>query len=59
MDNYVLLKACKACPFNVSDCYLPNCISANGIKRPVTTVNGEMHGSDIYVIKFYSITLSC
>ena len=42
-------KACFDCPFNIIDCFRPQCISANGIKRQVVAVNKEIPGPAIQV----------
>ncbi|XP_075210800.1 uncharacterized protein LOC142318144 [Lycorma delicatula] len=40
---------CKNCPFNESDCSLPECVPGGGIQRPIITVNRRAPGPDIQV----------
>ena len=42
-------KACFDCPFNITDCFRPQCISANGIKRQVIAINKAIPGPAIQV----------
>lgn len=42
-------KACYGCPYNVSDCSLPDCIPADGMNRPLNVVNRKMPGPAIEV----------
>lgn len=55
-----LSKACYKCPFNVSDCYRPQCVAANGVLRTIMTVNRMLPGPSIQVCKgdIVSITVS-
>ncbi|KAK3595486.1 hypothetical protein CHS0354_021582 [Potamilus streckersoni] len=46
---WVLSKACHECPFNLTDCFRPQCITANGYPRPVIAVNRTMPGPSIEV----------
>ncbi|BFZ21627.1 hypothetical protein BsWGS_24666 [Bradybaena similaris] len=48
-NYYVLSKACYNCPFNQSDCLLPQCVSAGGLARVITTANRIMPGPAIQV----------
>ncbi|KAL3875074.1 hypothetical protein ACJMK2_038012, partial [Sinanodonta woodiana] len=41
--------ACHECPFNLTDCFRPQCVTANGYPRPVITVNRMMPGPSIEV----------
>jgi L-ascorbate oxidase len=42
-------EACKNCPYNLKDCFLPDCITANGYNRPVIVVNKALPGPFIEV----------
>lgn len=42
-------KACYNCPSNQTDCFRPHCVSADGMKRSITTVNRMMPGPSIEV----------
>jgi len=44
-------KACFDCPFNLTDCYRPQCITGTGIKRQLISVNKQMPGPAIQVCK--------
>ncbi|KAK7504004.1 hypothetical protein BaRGS_00004736 [Batillaria attramentaria] len=44
-----LSKACWDCPFNVSDCFRPQCLSGDGYPRPVITINRQIPGPPIQV----------
>ncbi|KAK9884425.1 hypothetical protein WA026_007272 [Henosepilachna vigintioctopunctata] len=45
----VLSKACFDCPNNVEDCFRPDCVPADGVKRSILTVNRKMPGPLISV----------
>ena len=45
----VLSRACLDCPSNQTSCMRPNCVSANGIKRAIITVNRMLPGPTLYV----------
>jgi L-ascorbate oxidase len=54
----ILSKACLDCPLNETDCFRKDCISANGVKRAVITVNRMIPGpiisaclGDLLIIK--------
>ena len=49
---YTMSVACYDCPFNITDCFRPHCIPANGIPRPVIVVNRMMPGPTIEVSNF-------
>ncbi len=51
-------EACGNCPFSLDDCYAPNCISANGVKRAVIVVNHMMPGPAIEVCQDDMITVN-
>ena len=40
---------CGKCPFNISECFGKNCISANGVPRAIIVVNKMMPGPSIEV----------
>lgn len=42
-------KACYYCPSNITDCFRPHCVSADGMKRSILTVNRMMPGPSIEV----------
>ncbi|XP_013191002.1 uncharacterized protein LOC106135292 [Amyelois transitella] len=42
-------KACFDCPFNVTDCFRPDCIPADGMNRALNVVNRKMPGPQIEV----------
>lgn len=42
-------KACYNCPRNLTDCYRPHCISADGMRRPIIVVNRMFPGPVIEV----------
>ena len=44
-----LSKACWNCPFNLTDCFRPHCVSADGHMRAVVTVNRQIPGPAIEV----------
>lgn len=46
---YTLSKACFDCPFNVTDCYRPHCVPADGASRGVLTANRRLPGPTIQV----------
>lgn len=45
----VLSKACLDCPFNITNCYQPECVSANGVSRSIIVVNRMLPGPAIDV----------
>ncbi|KAA0185522.1 hypothetical protein HAZT_HAZT001544 [Hyalella azteca] len=44
-----LSKACYDCPDPASDCRRAHCVAADGVKRPIVTVNRRMPGPSIQV----------
>ncbi|XP_072946321.1 uncharacterized protein [Epargyreus clarus] len=42
-------KACYNCPYNASDCELPDCIPADGVNRALNVINRKMPGPAIEV----------
>ncbi|XP_023021671.1 uncharacterized protein [Leptinotarsa decemlineata] len=46
---YTMGRACYDCPFNVTDCYRPGCIPAEGSKRGAVSVNRQIPGPAIEV----------
>ncbi|GFN83923.1 multicopper oxidase [Plakobranchus ocellatus] len=46
---WTLSKACFDCPFNKSDCFLPHCVSTDGVSRGITVVNRKLPGPSIEV----------
>lgn len=50
VESYqTMSKACFDCPKNLTDCFRPHCITADGIPRPITVVNRQMPGPAIEV----------
>ncbi|XP_058802855.1 uncharacterized protein LOC131670893 [Phymastichus coffea] len=37
-------KACHDCPFNVTDCFMPHCVSADGVQKRIYAVNRQVPG---------------
>ncbi|KAK2575713.1 hypothetical protein KPH14_012102 [Odynerus spinipes] len=46
---HTMSKACYDCPFNVTDCFRPHCVPADGMKRSILVVNRQMPGPPIEV----------
>ncbi|XP_069129876.1 uncharacterized protein [Argopecten irradians] len=46
---YTLTKACYNCPYNVTDCYRPGCIPADGNSRAILVINRMLPGPAIHV----------
>nr|XP_039257018.1 laccase-5-like [Styela clava] len=44
---YTMSKACYDCPFSISDCSRPHCVAADGVGRPLITVNRLFPGPQI------------
>lgn len=42
-------RACYDCPQNITDCYRPDCITADGISRSILAINKQMPGPGIEV----------
>ena len=42
-------KACLDCPFNQSSCNRPHCVTGDGVKRAVITVNRMIPGPSLIV----------
>ncbi|KAG5884696.1 hypothetical protein JTB14_013708 [Gonioctena quinquepunctata] len=42
-------KACYDCPFNISDCFRPDCIPGDGTRRGVVAINRQIPGPTIEV----------
>ena len=50
VERYLTMSdACMNCPFNLTHCNLPNCIAANGLRRPITVINRALPGPGIFV----------
>ncbi|CRL02097.1 CLUMA_CG015286, isoform A [Clunio marinus] len=50
VENFqTMSKACYNCPSNMTDCYKPHCIPADGMMRSITVVNRMMPGPNIEV----------
>lgn len=48
---YAMSKACHDCSHNATDCYRQDCIAANGVKRPIISVNKMLPGPSVEVRK--------
>uniref|UniRef100_A0A1B6FJ43 Laccase n=1 Tax=Cuerna arida TaxID=1464854 RepID=A0A1B6FJ43_9HEMI len=46
---YAMSKACYNCSQNSSDCFRPDCVPADGVKRTIITVNRMLPGPSIEV----------
>lgn len=42
-------KACYNCPYNVTDCFRPDCVAADGVRRAIVTINRQLPGPFIEV----------
>lgn len=51
---YTMSKACYNCPSNITDCYRPDCVPADGVQRPVIVVNRSLPGPSIQVMRAIS-----
>lgn len=50
LESYhTMSKACYNCPFNITDCFRPHCVPADGMKRSLMVVNRQMPGPPIEV----------
>ncbi|XP_015121329.1 laccase-1 [Diachasma alloeum] len=50
VESYrTMSKACYNCPLNVTQCFLPHCIPADGFKRSLQIVNRQLPGPTIEV----------
>jgi hypothetical protein len=47
---YTMSKACYDCPYNLTDCYRPDCVPADGVERPIIVINRSLPGPSIQVI---------
>lgn len=45
----ILSKACYDCPNNPDDCFRPDCVPGDGIKRAILVVNRKLPGPAIHV----------
>lgn len=46
---YTLSRACLDCPYNLTDCYRPYCVPADGVARGLLTANRVLPGPAIQV----------
>ena len=44
-------RACKECRHDLNDCYLPSCVTADGLERGIMSINRKMPGPLISVCK--------
>ncbi|KAJ9585503.1 hypothetical protein L9F63_002704, partial [Diploptera punctata] len=50
LDDYKTMgPACRNCPEELSDCFRPQCITADGYERGMVTVNHQLGGPSIQV----------
>ena len=42
-------KACLDCPFSESNCHRPHCVTGDGVKRPIITINRMLPGPSLIV----------
>ncbi|KYQ58207.1 Laccase-4, partial [Trachymyrmex zeteki] len=50
LESYqTMSKACYNCPLNITDCFRPHCIPADGVNRALMVVNRQMPGPPIEV----------
>ncbi|XP_069688169.1 uncharacterized protein [Periplaneta americana] len=50
LQNYAVLSAaCKDCPNKMEDCFLPQCVTADGFEKGILTVNRRLPGPGIQV----------
>lgn len=50
---YTMSKACYDCPYNLTDCFRPDCVPADGVERPIIVINRSLPGPSIEVIYYY------
>ncbi|XP_068204135.1 uncharacterized protein [Palaemon carinicauda] len=48
-EYYTLSRACYDCPDNMTDCSRPECIAADGFRRPLLAINRMLPGPSISV----------
>lgn len=46
---YTMSKACYDCPYNLTDCYRPDCVPADGVEKPIIVINRSLPGPSIQV----------
>ncbi|XP_063981172.1 uncharacterized protein LOC135164603 [Diachasmimorpha longicaudata] len=50
VESYTTMsKACYDCPLNVTQCFLPECIPADGFKRSIQIINRQLPGPTIEI----------
>lgn len=59
VETYTTMsKACYDCPSNVTDCYRPHCIPADGYQKTIYVANRQLPGPTIEVtLKYINIIL--
>ncbi|XP_025085370.1 laccase-2-like [Pomacea canaliculata] len=55
---HTLSKACYDCPFNITDCYRPECIAADGKRRAVIAINRQVPGPSVHVCEGDEVIVS-
>ncbi|XP_071116464.1 uncharacterized protein [Haliotis cracherodii] len=59
LEYYIVLsKACFACPSNITDCYRPHCVAADGVRRPIITVNRMLPGPALHVCQHDTVVVN-
>ncbi|KAG7171470.1 Laccase-like [Homarus americanus] len=46
-DYHSMSRACFDCPINMTDCFRPECVSADGVAVPILTINRRLPGPDL------------
>lgn len=55
---YTMSKACYDCPYNMTDCYRPDCVPADGVAKPIIVINRSLPGPSIQVMITIIIIMS-
>lgn len=53
---YTMSKACYDCPYNLTDCYRPDCVPADGVEKPIIVINRSLPGPSIQVNNRAAVT---
>ena len=53
----VLSKACLDCPYNLTNCNRKDCISGNGVNRPVIAINKMIPGPALIVCQYDTVKI--
>jgi len=49
VNKSISFRACRSCPANLTDCFLNQCVTADGYERGILTVNHQLPGPSIQV----------